>query len=731
MARARRRPRGAPAERCPADTDRGRRQPRDGGGALPLPPAEVLLELHRRMVIGRRFDAQATALTKQGRLAVYPSSRGQEACQVGAVARAARTRTGCSPPTATRWPIVTRGVPAVEALTLLRGDWHCGYDPLRAPGRAAVHPAGHPTPCTPSASRTRPGSRARTPSRSSCVGDGATSEGDIHEALNFAGGLAGARGLPRAEQRVRDLRAAGQADRRAPARPQGRRLRHAGVLVDGNDAAAVLRGGAEARRGAAAAAAGPTLVEAHHLPDGGAHQRRRRHPLPGRATRCEAWLARDPIARLETYLRGRGLLDDDGVARRRAPRPRTFAAAAARPARRRSGARPAGPLRARLRRSRPPQLAEQAAPLLAPSSPTSRRRRVTTYRWSAAAAPRLPAGPRHRSPWRRPSTGRCRRAGGRRRVLVFGEDVGTLGGVFRVTDGLTRQLRRRPLLRHPAGRGRHRRHGDRHGDERAAARSSRCSSTRSPTRRSSRSSAMSPRCATAPGARVRAADRDPGAVRRRHRRGRAPLRLLRGLLHAHPRPARRHARPRRPTPTGCCARRSPSDDPVIFLEPKRLYWSKGRRSLSTAHGPADRTGPSSGAPGRDATLIAYGGIGARPRWRPPTPRPRRAGTSRSSTCARLSPFDDETVVRLGARDRPRGRRRTRPPVSAATARRSPRGSPSAASTTWRRRSCASPGSTSPTRRRSSSSTTCPSVDRILDAVDRLQWEDEPEEPSDA
>src|SRR6195952_4634021 len=55
-------------------------------GSEQLPADGVLLDLHRRMVLGRRFDTQATALTKQGRLAVYPSSRGQEACQVGAVA---------------------------------------------------------------------------------------------------------------------------------------------------------------------------------------------------------------------------------------------------------------------------------------------------------------------------------------------------------------------------------------------------------------------------------------------------------------------------------------------------------------------------------------------------------------------------------------------------------------------------------------------------------------------
>ena len=55
------------------------------GRDLPMPADDVLLDLYRMMVRGRRFDTQATALTKQGRLAVYPSARGQEACQVGAV----------------------------------------------------------------------------------------------------------------------------------------------------------------------------------------------------------------------------------------------------------------------------------------------------------------------------------------------------------------------------------------------------------------------------------------------------------------------------------------------------------------------------------------------------------------------------------------------------------------------------------------------------------------------
>jgi 2-oxoisovalerate dehydrogenase E1 component alpha subunit len=95
---------------------------------LDLPPDQVLRDLHRQMVIGRRLDAQATALTKQGRLAVYPSSRGQEACQVGAVL-ALREPDWLFPTYRDTVAVLTRSVPPAQALSLLRGEWHCGYDP--------------------------------------------------------------------------------------------------------------------------------------------------------------------------------------------------------------------------------------------------------------------------------------------------------------------------------------------------------------------------------------------------------------------------------------------------------------------------------------------------------------------------------------------------------------------------------------------------------------------------
>lgn len=61
------------------------------------------------MVGGRRFDEQTTALTKQGQLAVYPSARGQEACQV-AGAMSLRDEDWMFPTYRDSMALVTRGV---------------------------------------------------------------------------------------------------------------------------------------------------------------------------------------------------------------------------------------------------------------------------------------------------------------------------------------------------------------------------------------------------------------------------------------------------------------------------------------------------------------------------------------------------------------------------------------------------------------------------------------------
>ncbi|HEX3779523.1 MAG TPA: pyruvate dehydrogenase (acetyl-transferring) E1 component subunit alpha [Pseudonocardiaceae bacterium] len=280
------------------------------GSELTMPGDEVLRKLYRGMVLGRRFDTQATALTKQGRLAVYPSARGQEAGEIGAVL-ALREQDWLFPTYRDSVAIVSRGVDPVEVLSLLRGDWHCGYDPARE--RVAPQ-------CTPLATNTlhavglAHAAKIKGEDTVALVllGDGATSEGDTHEALNFAAVFNApvvffvqnngyAISVPLAKQS------------HAPS------LAHKGigygvrsVLVDGNDAAAVYAVVSEAVANAATGG-GPTLIEA-------VTYRIESHTNADDATRyrdgaeVESWLAKDPIARLRGYLTERGLLDESAEA---------------------------------------------------------------------------------------------------------------------------------------------------------------------------------------------------------------------------------------------------------------------------------------------------------------------------------------------------------------------------------------------------------------------------------
>jgi 2-oxoisovalerate dehydrogenase E1 component alpha subunit len=144
------------------------------------------------------------------------------------------------------------------------------------------------------------------------LGDGATSEGDTHAALNFAAVWQSpvvffvqnngyAISVPLSKQSA------------APS------LAHKGIgygvpamLVDGNDAAAVY---AAVQRAVTSAAAGggPTLIEAltyrieaHTNADDATRYRRQ--------DEVEGWLTRDPLARIRQYLLARGLLDEPAVA---------------------------------------------------------------------------------------------------------------------------------------------------------------------------------------------------------------------------------------------------------------------------------------------------------------------------------------------------------------------------------------------------------------------------------
>ncbi|AWB93746.1 thiamine pyrophosphate-dependent dehydrogenase E1 component subunit alpha [Aeromicrobium chenweiae] len=271
---------------------------------VPFPADADLLRAHEALVVGRRINDQAYALVRQGRLAVYPSSHGQEACEVAA-ALVLGEQDWLFPTYRDTVSIVTRGVDPVEALVLLSGDWHSGYDPVATKVAPQATPLATQLPHAVGVAHAATLRGEDTVVMAMC-GDGGTSEGDFHEALNFAAVFRApvvffvqnnefAISVPLARQSA------------APS------LAHKGIgygvpgqRVDGNDVAAllsVLGSAVEAARGGG----GPQLVEAHTY-------RMQAHTNADDATRyrtdadVEKWRARDPLLRSTAHLTERGLL---------------------------------------------------------------------------------------------------------------------------------------------------------------------------------------------------------------------------------------------------------------------------------------------------------------------------------------------------------------------------------------------------------------------------------------
>ncbi|MEV0901641.1 thiamine pyrophosphate-dependent dehydrogenase E1 component subunit alpha [Actinoplanes sp. NPDC049802] len=275
-----------------------------------MPDPQALVRAYAALITARRFNDQANALVRQGRLAVYPSSHGQEACQVACV-QVLDPGDWLFPTYRDSAAIVARGVDPVRALTLLRGDWHCGYDPHATRVAPQATPlATHLLHAVGVAHAAR--LRGEPTVAMAVCGDGATSEGDFHEALNFAAVFR----TPVVFFVQNNEYAISVPLARQTAAPS---LAHKGIgygvpgaRVDGNDVAALLTvlGAAVTR---ARAGEGPQLVEAHTY----RVQPHTNADDPGRyrsADEVTPWLARDPITRLEPYLRGRALLDDEKIA---------------------------------------------------------------------------------------------------------------------------------------------------------------------------------------------------------------------------------------------------------------------------------------------------------------------------------------------------------------------------------------------------------------------------------
>jgi 2-oxoisovalerate dehydrogenase E1 component alpha subunit len=267
---------------------------------------ERLIAVYRALRLARAFDTEATALVMQGHLAVYPSSRGQEACQAAA-ALAIEPQDWLFPTYRDTAALAVRGIDPAEALTLLRGSWHCGYDAKQ----------WHTAPqCTPLATQAPhavglalAAKLAGDPVVALCLlGDGATSEGDFHEACNSAAVY---------QAPVVFFVQNNQYAISVPLRKQTHALSLAdkavgygmpGVRVDGNDVIALTHVLGEAMR-RAREGEGPSLIEAvtyriqPHTNADDATRYRDRHEV-------DIWLARDPVERLAKFLTATGNLDE-------------------------------------------------------------------------------------------------------------------------------------------------------------------------------------------------------------------------------------------------------------------------------------------------------------------------------------------------------------------------------------------------------------------------------------
>lgn len=92
---------------------------------------EDLKSFYRDMMVVRRFDVEATALQRQGELALYAPLLGQEAAQVGS-GRALATTDMVFPSYREHGVAHTRGLDMTKILQLFRGVNHGGWIRLSA-----------------------------------------------------------------------------------------------------------------------------------------------------------------------------------------------------------------------------------------------------------------------------------------------------------------------------------------------------------------------------------------------------------------------------------------------------------------------------------------------------------------------------------------------------------------------------------------------------------------------
>ena len=271
---------------------------------------------YRDMAVIRAFDVQATNLQRQGQLALWPPSFGQEAAQVGS-ARAARPQDHLFPSYREHVVARIRGVDPIDIIRVMRGLTHGGWNPFD-PKNGNVHiytlVLGSQTlHATGLAMGMAFDGRCGTgdPDRDEAVivyyGDGASSQGDVHEAMVFAASYRAPEVFfLQNNQWAISVPVATQSP--APLHKRGEGYGMPSIPVDGNDVLAswaVTRVALdEARSGL-----GPRAIEAMTYRMG-AHTTSDDPTKYRTSDEEESWRRRDPIARMKAYLLGRGASEE-------------------------------------------------------------------------------------------------------------------------------------------------------------------------------------------------------------------------------------------------------------------------------------------------------------------------------------------------------------------------------------------------------------------------------------
>ncbi|WP_245723651.1 pyruvate dehydrogenase (acetyl-transferring) E1 component subunit alpha [Paramicrobacterium humi] len=267
---------------------------------------DELLSLYEDMVVSRRIDTEATALQRQGEIGLWPPLIGQEAAQV-ASAHALASDDFVFGSYRENAVAYCRGVDLATMISVWRGNANAGWNPydinMAAPaiiiGTQALHAVGYAMGCTFDGSDQL---------AIAYFGDGATSQGDVNEAMVFAASFKApviffcqnnqyAISEPVGVQTTKPI-----ADR-APG------FGIPSIRVDGNDVLAVL---AATRIAAdhARSGQGPMYIEAVTYRMGA-------HTTSDDPTRyrdddeIQQWRERDPIDRLHRYLEGLGAMTDE------------------------------------------------------------------------------------------------------------------------------------------------------------------------------------------------------------------------------------------------------------------------------------------------------------------------------------------------------------------------------------------------------------------------------------